>query len=261
MYHFTMDLEIYDPIKDNMKFWDDYFERTYKIADEIFTSLNRNDVTITCFVTNDFIQNYHDLFHSKVVKYHEIGCHTDTHYYYKRNNKGSFLSSIKKNKAYIEKDIGERCLGFRSPGGLLPKDLVKHLTDFGFIYDSSVLPGIIPGRKFKINTPRRIYHPSKKNIYMEDSTQNDFFEIPLSVSPVLKFSRNGLFFPYLFNLENAMESGEPVVTYIHLSDLIKTRGYSYIWDNLKRDKKSREIIKNFIEKAQGLDLRLCKVIS
>ena len=258
--YLTMDLEIYDTIKKDKKNWDNYIENSTKMAEHIFEKLNKNNIKITCFVTDDFVVNYYDLFHKKIVNHHEISCHTHNHFYFNGKNKQNFFKSIASNKEFLEKEIGYKCLGFRSPGAFVPNDLVKFLIRNDFRYDSSVLPGIIPTRHFKISAPKDIYHPSDNNIFKIDDKQKLLVEIPLSVSPKLRISQNGFFFPYVFNLEKAFNSNQRNIISIHISDFLYPRFKSYIWDYLKRPDKTLYLFNKIVKESINKNLRLVTLI-
>ena len=227
MYHFTIDLEIYDPIKNDKKHFDQYLDDTNKIIEYIFDKLNKNKIKITCFVTNEFVENFYEKCEKKIFSFHEISSHTSTHYFYDRKNEKQFFESIKINKSYLERVTGKTCYGFRAPGGVIPKDFLLYLMKLDFKYDSSVIPRMIPGRQYKFFSPKYPYYPDKYNIFKKGDNQKKIFEFPLSVLPVFRISTNGFFYPYLFIPFKEYYYKKETTTFIHLRNFYDISGTGY----------------------------------
>ena len=258
MHLFTLDLEIYDKIKEDPSNFDEYIDKTSKVLTDIFKSLKEKRVRITCFVTSDFIENYSDIFHSYIVKIAEIGCHTHSHDYFGSFGKRDFLDSIRSNKRFIYRETGIDPIGFRAPGTLIPKDLPGFLVKMGFKYDSSILPGIVPGRIFKPFLRKKPYFPSLDNIFEISSNQKRLLEIPLATTSILRLSLNGLFFPYLFPINRKAVVRRNMVTYTHVNDYIENIGKSYPWDVLNLHEKNRRLFNEIMKYSENKDLSLSK---
>jgi hypothetical protein len=72
-------------------------------------------------------------------------------------------------------------MGFRAVQHTIDNTQMKLLEDFGFKYDSSVVPSYIPLRKYigyKGRAPKKIYHPNRKNYKI--SGDMNIFEIPVT---------------------------------------------------------------------------------
>jgi hypothetical protein len=256
LYHFTIDLEIYDPIKNDTTNFEQYLEDTNKIIDYIFDRLNNNKIKITCFVTNEFVEHFYEKFTKKIYPYHEISCHTVAHIFYKNNSGENFFNSIKENKLYLEEVIGKTCNGFRSPSGLVPKRLVKYLINLGFRYDSSVVPGIIPGRSNHFFSPIYPYYPDKFNIYREGINQKLLLEFPLSVFPFIRISANGFLYPYLFIPFTKYYLKKNTTTYVHLHNFFEVKGKKFMWDYLLPHKINLNYFNKFVSQYRNYDLSL-----
>jgi len=256
MYHYTMDLEIYDPIKNDKIHFNQYLDNTKKAIDYIFNKLNQNKIKITCFVTNEFVENFYDNFIKKIAQYHEISCHTAYHDFYNGTNEKQFFESIRKNKSYLEKVTGRGCYGFRAPGGVVPKNLVSYLLKLNFKYDSSVIPGLIPGRLSKFFSPKSSYFPNKNNIFKIGENQSELIEFPLAVFPFFNFNVNGFFYPYLFIPFKSFFYNKEITTYIHLNDFIDITGKKFFWDYFKLKKFNLTFFDEFIEKYKDSDMSL-----
>jgi peptidoglycan/xylan/chitin deacetylase (PgdA/CDA1 family) len=260
MYHFTIDLELYDPIKKDKKHFEQYVDDTKKIIDYIFDKLNKKKIKITCFLTNEFVDNFYEKCEEKIFPYHEISCHTSTHCYYNRKNKKQFFDSIKENKSYLEKIIGKNCYGFRAPSCMIPKDLGSFLIKLGFKYDSSVVPGIIPGRQYKLLSPKHPYYPDKNNIFKKSDNQDKLIEFPLAVLPVFNISANGFLYPYLFYPYQKYFYNNNTTTYVHLVNFYNVFGKNYLRDYFKNKYVSLRFFNNIIEKYKNCDLSHQKML-
>ena len=160
MFNISIDLELYDPIKNlDKKTKVKFITEQEKVLKEVFSLFNENNVKISCFVTNEFVDNFFDFFHKYIVEKHEVGCHTSNHIFYNGNNIEVFAKDIKKNKTFLEKETGLKCQGFRAPGGVVPKNLASVLKKIYLKYDSSVIPGFVPGRFNQSSSPRTPYFP------------------------------------------------------------------------------------------------------
>ena len=256
MYHYTLDLEIYDPVKTDRNNFHQYIEKANKIIDYIFDKLNNNKIKITCFVTNEFVEYFKEKCEKKIFPFHEISCHTSNHFFYNGKNEIQFLESIIENKKFLEKITRKSCFGFRAPGAYIPKNFITHLIKLNFSYDSSVIPGFQPGRNFHFFSPKSPYFPDKNNIYKCGKNQNQLIEFPLAVFPFFKVNINGFFYPYLFvPLKNYFYQKE-TTTYIHLQDFMNITGKKFPWDNFKSEKATLNTFNELIERYKKTDMSL-----
>ena len=138
------------------------------------------NIRSTLFVTGEIIEKYHDL----VVDWsqrHEIASHG---YYHVPLNKLSFQERKKQLNDFVsiyEKYLGDMPEGFRAVQHTIDDTQMKLLEDFGFKYDSSVIPSYVPLKKYigyKGKAPMKIYNPNYENY----KTKGDMriFEIPVT---------------------------------------------------------------------------------
>lgn len=260
MIHLTLDLEFYDPIKSiEPKLKEKFIQEQKKVLKRVFKTINRNQIKITCFVTNEFVETFGDLFQEYVVEFHEVACHTEKHGFYNKKNIRNFADSIKNNKRYLEKLIGRECIGFRSPGGIVPRNLPEILQNNGFLYDSSIIPGIVPGRIVNLRSPRVPYSPQKKDIFKVSKTSTKFMEFPLLTSKVLKLSMSGFFCSYYSNFIKFNNNKDRYATlYLHPYDFVDLRKYaqSYLWDRIKITDNNWKLLSRYAKHRKSQDCRL-----
>ena len=129
--------------------------------------LNANNIKATFFVTGFFCEKNQAIIKALSEK-HEIASHA---YYHSRFDE----EFIQKSKQMLESIIGKPIKGYRMP--LLQKIDFDKLKQAGYEYDSSINPTYIPGRynHFRASkTPYTIHN-------------NGLLEVPLSVSPLIRF--------------------------------------------------------------------------
>ncbi|APS00386.1 polysaccharide deacetylase family protein [Pajaroellobacter abortibovis] len=136
---------------------------------------------------------------------HEIANHTLDHLYcLTRLSREEVLAQIRGGSSAIEQVIGERPVGFRSPGYTITDSVYRVLEDEGLLYDSSVFPcpsyyGVkaavlgwmkLRGRlsrtildtPFVLCSPRRPYRVGKPYWKRGDG----ILELPIQVTPFLR---------------------------------------------------------------------------
>jgi len=159
-------------------------------------------------VGNDFLQPQNAPYIQNIAaEGHEIGNHTMTH------AQGFRLLSSEQKEAEIagmeeicQKVIGQRPVGFRSPGWNISDDALSILKKRGYLYDSSVFPTILmPLLKFLhwramrnrqggerttmghwqyMLAPSAPYHTSQHSLARPG--QNGMIEFPITVTPVIR---------------------------------------------------------------------------
>lgn len=265
MFHLTFDLELYDPVKNlNEKTKEKFISEQEIILKKIFSLLNKNNVRVSCFVTNEFVDNFYDFFHKFVVENHEVGCHTANHFFYTEDNLQGFVHNIEENKKYLERETGLTCQGFRSPGGIVPKNLINILKKFEFKYDSSIVPGIMPMRFNHSKSPQEPYFPDFNDIFITGKKNNKILEFPLIVSKILRVSINGFFFSYYNKFINFNRYDEDYgIVYLHPYDFKKFNFFdkSYIWDKIKLTKSNWHFLNIYTHLNKNTDNRLSSLYS
>lgn len=162
----TFDLEEFDSPKDFGKEISE--ERMFEIAKEGFENvknlLEKHKIIATFFTTANFAKRYPQLL-KNLSKNHEIACHG----YYHSDDYKKETANILLAKKEIEEIIGKNIKGFRAPRFGITNLAI--LNAFGFEYDSSLHPTIMPGRYFNFFKKRKIHKV------------DGIIEIPLSVLP------------------------------------------------------------------------------
>ena len=135
-----------------------------EITPKLLELFDKHKITSTFFVVGEIVKKYPDLI-KEISKKHEIASHSQSHKNLKTLNQKELEKEISESKKEIEK-LKIKCLGFRSPFLIKPKNLLKYLKKHNYIYDSSIAGSLFPGRYF---------HLSKKPFY-----KNGILEIPIS---------------------------------------------------------------------------------
>jgi len=142
--------------------------------EKLLEILNGKKVRATFFITSFFAEKKSDQI-KKIAKLgHEIASHSHCHYY-RGNNKLNITDDIRRSKEILEKIIGRKIRGFRSPQLQYSSLLAQTLKGLGFDYDSSLHPTYLPGCYSNISAPREPFRPLQGS---------NFLEIPLTVSPL-----------------------------------------------------------------------------
>lgn len=168
----TFDVEEFDfprlagnPIKKGYE-----FELSRKGLLLILDLLGKYNIKATFFVTAEFAKRYPKLIKEMSREGQEIACHGHTH----KDNYINGLSKLNLAKKEIERVITVKVNGFRAPRFEINTRDISRLSDFGFIYDSSIHPTWIPKRYMNLF--------KKKGVYKIGNT----IEISPSVLPFLR---------------------------------------------------------------------------
>jgi hypothetical protein len=183
----TFDLEEFDlPLESGCPVpSDEQISVTKEGLERLTILLSKYNIPATFFTTSFFARNNKALIRSLTVG-HEIASHSKSHSAFS-------VTDLPDSKSELEEITGKKVYGFRMPRFReIDKSIIKAA---GYRYDSSVNPTFIPGRYNNLFTPRKIYIDSKSNLV----------EIPVSVSPVIRFP---LFWLSFKNI--------PLPVYIHL---------------------------------------------
>lgn len=161
-----------DPANDNV---------TYsKLGNEVLLKLFKKYKIKATFFTTGFFAERNKKQIKEISKIHEIADHGYCHFY--RGNKNLNLEKdISKSKKILEKIIGKKILGFRSPQVQFSKKLIKTLEKLKFKYDSSIHAAYLPGFYDNRDKPLKPFKISK------------IIEIPASASYNLRFPFSWMF--------------------------------------------------------------------
>lgn len=136
--------------------------RGLKKVTELLDKLN---VTATFFVTANFAKHNRKLI-KELAEKHEIASHGFCH--------SSFsLGDLKESKMFLEKIAGQEIRGLRIPK--LMECGEREIVNAGYSYNSSMNPTFIPGRYNNFFKQRKANYSNK------------LFNIPISVTPIIRF--------------------------------------------------------------------------
>ena len=168
----TFDLEEFDlPLDFNQNIDEnEMYNISKKGLDSISNLLSIHNIKATFFTTTNFALKYSKII-KKISEAHEIASHGYSH----SDSYLTDLSKIKKAKQELEKITEKKISGFRAPRFEINN--IEKLYDFGFSYDSSSHPTIVPGKYFNINQNRKVHKIGR------------ITEIPLSTLPLFPFLR------------------------------------------------------------------------
>jgi len=165
----TFDLEEFDlPLEYNCPISEELqFETSNEGLHKLIQLLAQHKVRATFFTTGNFCEKYPGTIKS-LSENHEIASHA---YYHSQFD----TEYIIRSKQILEATSGKQVKGFRMP--LFQKVDYENLREAGYRYDSSVNPTFLPGRYNNFNVSRTPYK----------ITSSEIIELPLSVSPVIRF--------------------------------------------------------------------------
>jgi len=158
-------------------------------------------------------------------KGHEVACHGLLHW------KNECLlgrieqeQRIKEASGIIGEIIGTRPVGFRAPCLRANRDTFNILSENGYLYDSSIIPTLIPGYYGNLNSNFRPYWLSLNS--PGEKGPKILLEIPVSVNPILFIPLSAAWMRNLgtrwvkFGIKMNFALQNPVVLYVHPRDVL-----------------------------------------
>jgi peptidoglycan/xylan/chitin deacetylase (PgdA/CDA1 family) len=198
----------------------DIDEVKFNDIDEIHYLLNLFEslqISCTFFFTGRFIEKRPDIVDSVAERGHEVALHGYAHESWKmsRCNTEAKIKDLKKLDELMF-SLSIRPLGFRAPFLSIDYQVLKHLREIGFAYDSSIFQNSIP-------KPIRLLTPHIYDQLIE--TTNPFLvEFPISTVPLFKIpcSLNWLLMagPSMYKILTKAYSGKMLVFYMHPYDVL-----------------------------------------
>lgn len=192
--------------------------------------LKRNKVRATFFVSGAFAEKHPEQLKA-IARAHEVASHGYCHFY-RNNPQLNIKEDISKSKRIIEKIIGKKIYGFRSPQMQYSEKLLSILGKLKFVYDSSLHSANIPGFYNNKKLPNVPFMMGK------------VLEIPASASYNLRLPiswailRNMPLFYSVGIVKKLISRGITPVIYVH----------SWEFYNLKSKNVPRYVIRNTGEK-------------
>jgi peptidoglycan/xylan/chitin deacetylase (PgdA/CDA1 family) len=168
------------------------------------------------FFTTAFYANKNKEMIRSLSENHEIASHSKSHSDFKETD-------LPDSKSEIEKITGKQVYGFRMPRFReIDKTIIKAA---GYSYDSSINPTYIPGRYNNLFTRRKLYIDTKSKLV----------EIPLSVSPVIRFPLSWLSFKnfplplYIHMCRRAIKKDSYLNLYFHPWEFADLEHFKIPW--------------------------------
>ena len=111
---------------------------------KILELLKEAGLPATFFVPGWVVENRTQRVEMILEDGHEVAHHGYLHKWPDPDNPEEVLEELDRGLEALEKCVGVRPKGYRSPAGETTMDLLRLLTDRGFLYDSSLLDDVIP---------------------------------------------------------------------------------------------------------------------
>ena len=195
--------------------------------DNVLEILDKFEINATLFTTGEVLEKYPDLI-EKWSEKHEIACHGYYHV-------PLYELSISERKKQLEdfcrlyaEILGEQSKGFRAVQHTIDNTQLKLLEEFGFEYDSSVVPRYVPIKKYvgyKGKAPTEPYHPS----YEDYKKKGDMRILEIPVTPLIfGISLYGtwirLFCPNFYRFLLVLKKPDVISLAMHPWDAIEHKG-------------------------------------
>ena len=201
-----------------------YLDYNFPVAAEVLNNtkrlmgiLDEFGVKGTFFCLGVVAREYPSLIRQIAEEGHEIGVHGWIHRPLWETNPVELRQDLTSAKDTIEQSAGVQVRGFRAPRFSIIESTswaLDVIGEVGFQYDSSIVPGLIPGRRYGISgTP---LHPHESD--------SGILEVPLTSLRVLNWQLPAggggymRFLPLAAHrraIQALNESGYPAVVYIH----------------------------------------------
>ena len=198
----TVDLE-YD--------WEGKETKSISLISKLLDFFDDYNVKATFFVLGKLIEKNEDYI-KEISKKHEIASHGFSH----KNLRELNIKMLEREVFLTKKILSNlriKCIGFRSPYFLLPKNLGLALKKYGYKYDSSVSKGILWRRYYNIFLPNKPYYLYRK--IMEIPVSNfSFLKMPFGL-PFLRLAKK-----FHFPVNSIKKSS---VFYMHPYELLETK--------------------------------------
>lgn len=179
-----------------------------KILPNVVRFLDHYNIKATFFVTCDVIEKFPSMI-KKLSKKHEIACHGYRHDNLTKMDINTVTEELSKTKKVFDEKLNIDPIGFRTPFFSVNEKILEVLSRTGYKYDSSIVPGFLPGRYSNLNTEAKPYYILKNLI-----------EIPISRIGIIPLGTTWLqFFGYtFFNFLFQMHKSEQPVMYSHMNE-------------------------------------------
>jgi polysaccharide deacetylase family protein (PEP-CTERM system associated) len=135
---------------------------------------NKNKIQATFFVLGWIADKLPHLVREIHSRGHEIASHGDNHNLCDRQSTAELKKDLTDSKKKLEDIIGSQVFGYRAPNFSVNNDILNHVEECGYRYDSSYNSFALHGRYGSVS----IDGSSKKGLAHQIA--DDFFELPIS---------------------------------------------------------------------------------
>jgi len=148
--------------------------------ENILRIFRKHDIEATLFVTGEVLENYPDLV-GRWSKKHEIASHGYYHIPLCRLSVSERKRQLEDFCRVYNDILGRKPKGFRAVQHIIDNTQLKLLEEFGFEYDSSVIPRYVPIKKYVGyvgKAPTEPYHPDYHRL--QEKGNMKILEIPVT---------------------------------------------------------------------------------
>ena len=239
-------------------------ERSTRLLLDVF---DVNHVQATFFILGWIAERKPDIINEIKARGHEIASHGYGHQLCYEHSTESLREDLYRSKALLEDIIGDRVFGYRAPSFSITKDLIVHLGELGYEYDSSYNNFVMNKRYGNANG---LFISSTNGRLVAD---NGIIELPLTnlecVGNILPWAGGGYFrfLPsalFFYGVSKILDHRNAYIFYCHpweidatqprmdsLPFLSRYRHYLNLHKTLGR-------LKRFFSKFQGYRFISCK---
>jgi len=215
-------------------------------------------ICCTFFFTGRFVEKMPDLVNSVRKNGHEVAFHGYAHESWKRESRAK-IQDLQRLNALLQ-SLNIHSAGFRAPFLAIDKEILWHLREMGFRYDSSTL-------QTRISKIFRLFSPYTYNIAVGQTEPAFLTEIPISTIPILGF-------PYTLNwlsifgasmykaLIPTAQTERLLVFYMHPYDILcqpKRFGIPAAFRGLTR-RDSKKVLQDFLMYLSDRNYKFVKLI-
>ena len=248
----------------DISMWDLYEDRVVQCTQKVLDILDETNTKATFFVVGYVAERYPELVKDIRDRGHEIGTHGYSHTPITRQTPLEFEEDLLKSIRILEDMTKEKVKGHRACQFSITEETswaIDILKKNGLKYDSSIFP--VKTHLYGVpDAPWYPYHISSSNIKIDNASEKDFLEFPLSVYRIPILRKNipiagGFylrFFPYWFikyALTKINKMGKPVIFYIHPWEFdpkqpkIKELKWYHYYRLCSTEKKFRKLLSDF----------------
>jgi polysaccharide deacetylase family protein (PEP-CTERM system associated) len=198
--------------------WEEKSSTVQKNTACILDLLKKFNIKATFFILGWVAERQPDLVKYIYTQGHEVACHGYGHERANQLKGDDALRDITKSKNILKKIIGEEIVGYRAPNFSISDNILEHLKELNFVYDSSYNPfslnrryGSISGSLSKVGEGCYL---TEKGIYEIPLSSHSFYNLPIPIGGGAYFR----IFPFwLFkSLINRKLQNDPVLNfYLH----------------------------------------------